>query len=469
MSSGLHLKYISQWNLENTPIFSYDNNKNYKSRKQTIDKNLPTEEELNENDLVIFCIEEMYGYRTGIFGYISKLLSNSISQHVASTSVLQNIFNYIFKTNFICDDIEFVSLLITLINRPIPLLNFGVWDDKYKIFKENSNRTVLKNINYNDSMNGMFDVISNLFYCPFFDSGLSILSNKPSYASGFERLTSHSSFSSYKNHGFAWSYFKKDDDNQKGIMAICINLSDNKENKVKEIECQQMINLVEALKETYSKDVKLYETYIIGDLKINLVETGLSFLFHNFQVFNKFETSYLIYNDNNSTTYKKQTALSTCVIDEGETKPFVKYIFNQSSSKKRLFEKFVENFKANKKFKYEKFKYEKFKNDDGIPASVPKSILDKIDGVVNKLSTTTTINADNESIINIDVEENDPELEGMPELITDSDDEGGDKNHQSSFYKNLNIILNPIDNYLVRNIINSSPESNATDDEWTKV
>ena len=199
-------------------------------------------------------------------------------------------------------------------------------------------------------------------------------------------------------------------------------------------------------------------------MKVNLVETGLSFLFYNFQVFNKFETSYLIYNDNSSTTYKKQTALSTCVIDEGETKPFVKYIFNQSSSKKRLFEKFVENFKANKKFKYEKFK-----NDDGIHASVPKSILDEIDGVVNKLSTTTTINADNESIINIDVEENDPELEGMPELITDSDDDERDKNRPSSFYKNLNIILNPIDNYLVRNIINSSPESNATDDEWTKV
>jgi hypothetical protein len=466
MSSGLHLKYISQWNLENTPIFSYDNNNNYKSRKQTIDKNLPTEEELNENDLVIFCIEEMYGYRTGIFGYISKLLSNSISQHVVSTSVLQNIFNYIFRTKFICDDIEFASLLITLLNRPIPLLNFGVWDDKYKIFKENSNRTVLKNINYNDSMNGMFDVISNLFYSPFFDSGLSILSNKPSYASGFERLTSHSSFSSYKNHGFAWSYFKNDGSNEKGIMAICINLSDNKEKGVKEIECQQMINLVENLKERYSTDVKLYETYIIGDLKINLMETGLSILFQNFQIFNKFETSYLIYNDNNSTTFKKQPALSSCVIDDGETKPFLKYIFNQSSSKKRLFEKFVQSFNANKKFKFDNKFDDKFDSvNDRIPSSIPKSILDKIDGI--NATSTSSSTPNNDEIIDID-NENDPELEGMPELITDSDDEG-DKKRQSSFYKNLNIILNPIDNYLVRNIINSSPESSTTDDEWTKV
>lgn len=449
MSSGLHLKYISQWNLENIPVFSYDKNNNYKSRKQLIDKNLPTEEELNENDLVIFCIEEMYGYRTGVLGYISKMISRSISEHVASTSVFQNIFNYIFKTDLICDDIEFVSLLITLINRPAPLLNFGVWDDKYKIFKENANHTVLKNINRNDSITGMFDIISNLFYLPFFDSGSSILSNKPSYASGFEQLSSNGLFSSYKNHGFTWSYFKKDGDNEKGIMAICINLSDNKEISVKEIECQQMINLVENLKETYSKDVKLYETYIIGDLKINLIETGLFSLFQNFQVFNKFETSYLIYNDNNKTTYKKQPLSSSCIIDDYDEKPFIKYMFNQSSSKKRLFEKFFENFNANKKFKYD--------DRQIIPSSVPKSILDKIDG----------INNDKETIIDVD---NDPELEGMPELITDSENEEDNKKRESTFYKNLNIIMNPIDNYLIRNVINSSPESsNTTDDEWTKV
>lgn len=428
---GLHLKYISQWNLkQHTPNFSYDNNKNYKSIKDFIDINLPTYEELNDNDLVIFCIEEMYGYRTGIFGYLTKYLSDLyMSNNLPSTSIFQHIYNYIYKTNITLKDIELSSFLITLINRPIPFLNFGVWDNKNHIFNENLNGSILKYINHNYSISNMFDIVSNLC-SPFYDSGLSILSNKPSFTGGFERLKGVSGF---KNYGFTWNYFK-DKNNRKGIMVICINLSDDTNVSVKEGEYNQMINFVHDLREQYSVGVKIYETYLIGDLKMNPEESGLLNLFQDFQIFNKKDTSYLLYNNNNNLTFKKQPNTISSVIYDDDFQPFLKYMFSESNYKKRLFEQIFENCKnANKKFRYEKVVLDEDKKTE--KEITPPDVIVNLETVSEEC-------------------EDDPE---MPELISDSD--GDETLH--------NIILNPIDNYMKRP--NESPISEKSDDEWTKV
>ena len=423
---GLHLKYISQWNLkQHTPNFSYDN-KNYRSIKKFIDLNLPTEEELNDNDLVIFCIEEMYGYRTGIFGYLMTFLSNSyISANLPATSIYQHIYNYIYKTSITLKDIELSSFLVSLINRPIPFLNFGVWDNKNRVFNENFHNSVLKHINPNRSISNMFDILSNLC-SPFYDSGLSILSNKPSFTGGFERLKGVSGY--MKNYGFTWNYFK-DKNNRKGIMVICINLSDDTNVSVKEDEYNQMINFVHTLREQYTVGVKIYETYLIGDLKMNPEESGFLNLFEDFQIFNKKDTSYLLYNNNNL-TFKKQPSSSSSVIYDDDFQPFLKYTFSETNYKKRLFEQIFENCKnANKKFRYEKKCSEENKKTEH-----------ETDVVINL-----------ETVI-----EDDPE---MPELILISDSDG-EETHST-------IVMNPIDNYLKRP--NESPISEKSDEEWTKV
>jgi len=430
---GLHLKYISQWNLkQHTPNFSYDD-KNYKSIKEFIDLNLPTQEELNDNDLVIFCIEEMYGYRTGIFGYLMTFLSNAyMSANLPATSIFQHIYNYIYKTNISIKDIELSSFLITLINRPIPFLNFGVWDNKKRVFNENFHNSVLKHINPNLSISNMFDIFSNLC-SPFYDSGLSILSNKPSFTGGFERLQDVTGY--MKNYGFIWNYFK-DDNNCKGIMVICINLSDETNLLVKENEYNQMINFVHLLREQYSVGVKFYETYLIGDLKMNPEESGFLNLFKDFQLFNKKDTSYLLYNNSNNKncTFNKQPSTSSSVIYDDDYHPFLKYTFPETYCKKRLFEQIFENCKnANKKFRFKKKESESNNNtDQEIP---PQDVVVNLETVGEEC-------------------EDDPE---MPELISDSDGEE----------TQYNIVLNPIDNYLKRP--NESPVSEKSDEEWTRV
>lgn len=430
---GLHLKYISQWNLkQHTPNFSYDN-KNYKSIKEFIDLNLPTQEELNDNDLVIFCIEEMYGYRTGIFGYLTTFLSNAyMSANLPATSIFQHIYNYIHKTSITLKDIELSSFLVSLINRPIPFLNFGVWDNKKRVFNENFHKSVLKHINPNRSISNMVDIFSNLC-SPFYDSGLSILSNKPSFTGGFERLQEATGY--MKNYGFSWNYFK-DNNNCKGIMVICINLSGETNLLVKENEYNQMINVVHSLREQYSVGVKFYETYLIGDLKMNLVQSGLLNLFKDFQIFNKKDTSYLLHNNNNSNcTFKKQPSSSSSVIYDDDFQPFLKYMFSEPNYKKRLFEQIFENCRNNSK----KIRYEKVVSDED--KKTEKEEITPPDVIVNLETVSEEC-------------EDDPE---MPELISDSD--GDETLH--------NIILNPIDNYMKRP--NESPISEKSDEEWTKV
>jgi len=268
----------------------------------------------------------------------------------------------------------------------------------------------------------MFDILSNLC-SPFYDSGLSILSNKPSFTGGFESLQDVTCY--MKNYGFTWNYFK-DNNNFKGIMVICINLSDETNLLVKENEYNQMINVVHSLREQYSVGVKFYETYVIGDLKMNPEQSGLLNLFQDFQIFNKKDTSYLLYNNNNNCAFKKQPSSSSSVIYDDDFQPFLKYMFSEPNYKKRLFEQIFENCKnANKKFRYEK----KISEKEEMPPP---------DVVVN-LET---------------VSEDDPE---MPELISDSDGE-------ETLY---NIILNPIDNYVKRP--NESPVSEKSDEEWTRV
>ena len=86
---SLDLKYIATLNLQHKPFFSPKFEK--EKWKNDIDSSLPFTSNLNnDNELVILCLEGLYGYRTGLLGYITTLL---ITNSPFKTYILKTIIN----------------------------------------------------------------------------------------------------------------------------------------------------------------------------------------------------------------------------------------------------------------------------------------------------------------------------------------------------------------------------------------
>ena len=246
------LKYIGAINVPYKVFFSKDIDK--KIYRESINLSVPDTNQ--ENDLNILCIDGLYGYRTGLIGYIVHLLSSVCGPY--KTFILKSIFNYLFRMNFQCSDIDFVAGLLSIVNRNIPLLNFGIWDHKVNFFDKNDKNW--KYMNTNHSTRGMFDIYSNFFLQPFFDSGICIFSNHPCDSSGFTALKNPVNLN--VNEGFVWSFYKK---GNKGILIIALNISDNFEMKLKEMA--QLSKLKDELfNKLSSPKILRFETYIVVSL-----------------------------------------------------------------------------------------------------------------------------------------------------------------------------------------------------------
>jgi hypothetical protein len=263
----MHIKCIRNINLKATPFYS---DIDYNLWKSTINDN-----NLQDNDdLTILCIQEIYGYRCGIFGFCS----NFISHKIPKTYFFKKITN---KYNY--SDSNLLAAGLSYLNRYIPLLNFGVWD-----YKKYMTTSTFKYYN-NDSISHMFDLCS-----PFLDGGCCIYSNRKSFSSGFETLIMDNkvSISDYiAKKGIAWSVFDSED---KRILVMTFNLSDDLNELTKLLEIDQIICLQEKLEKRFL--LQNFETYIIGDVKINFNERENSFkdILNSFKVINK-DTNYVLY------------------------------------------------------------------------------------------------------------------------------------------------------------------------------
>ena len=261
----MYLKYITNFNLKATPWFSSPCD--YFNWKLSINEKISN---IVDNDnLIIYCVQETYGFRTGIFG----LLSHAIFKFLPfETFCLKNIMNsnirYYQTNNVFSSDGELISMFISKANRYIPFFNFGTWDYK--------NNLLLKNFFYeNHSIPHIFD-----FSSPILDSGCGIFSNKKAFLSGYEPLDYVNKVSLSDNlssKGLVWSFFKNYNES-KGITIISFNLSDDLFELNKLLELEQIISLKNKLHNQFGLMVKEYETYIIGDFKMNFNKDTESFV-----------------------------------------------------------------------------------------------------------------------------------------------------------------------------------------------
>jgi hypothetical protein len=278
----MYLKYITNFNLKATPLFSFCN---YSEWNFNINEKLSN---IVDNDnLIVYCVQETYGYRVGMFGLLSHLISDCIPfQTFYLKEFLNSNIRYYQSNNMLSSDGEIISSFIGKFNRYIPIFNIGTWDYK--------NSLLTKNFFYeNNSIPNMFD-----FTSPMLDSGCGIFSNQKPYATGYEPLDFVNKRTSISDNlsskGIVWSFFMNND--KKGITIISFNLSDDLFELTKLLELEQIISLKNKLHNRFGLMVNEYETYIIGDFKIKFTDDSESFLqLTKDLTFNYEKTQYLLY------------------------------------------------------------------------------------------------------------------------------------------------------------------------------
>ena len=308
----MYLKYITNFNLKATPWFS---SCDYSEWKSNIDKKMSNIVDID--NLVIYCVQETYGYRVGMFGFLSHAISNIIPfQTFYLKRFMNSNIRYYQTNNIFSSDGEIISSFIGKINRYIPFFNIGTWDYKKNL--------ISKNFHYqNNSIHHMFDFMS-----PVLDSGCGIFSNQKPFESGYEPLdfvskkTTISDILSSK--GICWSFFTNNVN--KGITVISFNLSDDLFELSKLLELEQIISLKNKLQNRFGLMVNEYETYIVGDFKIKFTEDSESFiqLTKGINVNYSDNTHYLIYQkecpDENGIEMKENVEAETKDESKEETK-----------------------------------------------------------------------------------------------------------------------------------------------------
>ena len=231
----MRLKIISSWNLSNNPICSSINSQ--KSRNcNDILKNIydiATSKDFEEDTLIISCFQGVYGYRSGILGYLATNITNYLSKRYEPT-----FFSKLFG-NSATNDFEFFTYYLILITRCIPILNFKKVD-----YKRNIN--LFPYSYYESSLPSLF----NLSTKPMYDSGCGIYSNKEAFEHGFRRW--EKSVESFYNKGIIWTFFK-DDINKHGVIIINFELNITQQEYVVLSQMNQIIKLKDELYEKFKE------------------------------------------------------------------------------------------------------------------------------------------------------------------------------------------------------------------------
>jgi len=273
----LSIKSITSCNINGSPLFSHELSKRIFEYKKYIKENVHKDNvNINNNELNILCIQNLYGYRTGIIGYLSSLLSYKLSQYNNPTFFQRmiNLFNYEVKSN----DYEILSFITSFISRKIPIINISNWDLKQNLFGDND---IFKYEQSNLSMPSIFNLSSVYLLNPIFDSGCSLYSNIKPIESGFERwdISNNGEFTDKLfNKGINWSFFQST--NKKcGISIINISTINNVSEYIYGLQFKQIINLKEKLERKYALNLSCekYETFILGDFNNDFNKTYESF------------------------------------------------------------------------------------------------------------------------------------------------------------------------------------------------
>ena len=178
-------------NVNFTPYFSNDLNNHQKNLEKDVEEFFKGPKEHK-----IYCVNNAYGCRLGVFGLSALLLSNYIEEHTTYKTLSKVVKN--------------LSYFTSILNRMIPLLNYGVYDIK---------DVNIDNVHYNVnlSMTSIFDV-ENFLTTKYYDTGCCIYSNVASNSNGFISLIPFGKVNS--NSGITWSYFDT------GVLVMIVDMLD---------------------------------------------------------------------------------------------------------------------------------------------------------------------------------------------------------------------------------------------------
>ena len=195
-----------------------------------------------DNELHIACIYNIPSYRCGIFGY----LLNLILCVFPPTFIISH---YIDRLRWATDS-QLICRSISYINRCIPLLNFGTWNQKRHFVNYNRDNSIFQYGYENDnSMSSMFfDIFSPYFY----DSGCAILSNTPPTQKEFLPFDP-----TIKNRGVLWCYY--------GTFKVLIMTISTEKTTYEEIE------FLMSLQNILGNRFHCKTTYIMGDFKHEII------------------------------------------------------------------------------------------------------------------------------------------------------------------------------------------------------
>ena len=257
----LNLKSITSLNIKGTPLKTDNLSKRIFEYKNYINDNIKNPE---NDDLIIISVQGLYGYRVGLIGLLFNNLVFNISKNNNPT-YLQTFINKFFKDGISGNDLEIFSYGISLVSRVLPFINYGNWDLKRKL-----NNNKIKDYTKNISMPSIMDLNSIYLLNPLYDSGCSIYSNKIPKEVGFERWNIrdilHTKDKIY-NNGITWSYFESEN-KQNGIIIINLIMEDNVAEWAVVSQLKQIVDLKYRLENKYCLSIDNYQTYIMGDFKL---------------------------------------------------------------------------------------------------------------------------------------------------------------------------------------------------------
>lgn len=267
----LNLKSITSLNINGIPLKNNNLSKRIYEYKNFSHESM-INNSINDNELCILSIQGLYGYRVGILGLLTNHISFMLSKKNNPT-YLQKFINLFRKKNpLLGNDFEIISFILSIFNRTIPIINYGNWNLKNK-FENDKIKDVTKNI----SMPSIYNLKSLYLQNPLYDSGCSIYSNKIPLNNGFEPWNTRNKLvinENIYNKGITWCYFQSEN-SDKGITIISVNIDDNIPEWIISEQLKQIVKLKNNLENKFNLNVKYYETYLMGDFKI---EYNINFL-----------------------------------------------------------------------------------------------------------------------------------------------------------------------------------------------
>lgn len=129
---SLRMKSIATWNVWGMPWYSRDLSKRMKQWSAYLHDSMAESQQIGEEDLVVGCIQEAWGYRVGALGW-PVMWAGYKNSACCDTHGLSNLLNKRVSREIYANDHELLSGVWSAGTRAVPLLNAGVWDPKRTI------------------------------------------------------------------------------------------------------------------------------------------------------------------------------------------------------------------------------------------------------------------------------------------------------------------------------------------------